>query len=159
MLRRPRYDVRGSCADMGHSTVSTPNTNVECDGLFETLSRWSTKHFSHVFGCPTSFKLAPPVTVVNINRLGNWLSLCRATSPAETSRRTRMVVSMLSHRVFLRTFAYQTVAAILLAFSASASQSDSVVFQPEPGEVFRPYDPRHSLAQQSFNHPVTCTYS
>ena len=74
--------------------------------------RSSTKHLCRVFGCPPGLRPSPPVIIANITRLGNHPLLCRTTAPAKKSRRLRLVVSMLSHRVFLSAFAYERVFAV-----------------------------------------------
>ena len=67
------------------------------------------EHLCQAFGCPPGLRPSPPVIVANITRLGNRPLLWRATAPAK-SRRLRMALSMLSYRVFLSAFAYETVA-------------------------------------------------
>ena len=62
-----------------------------------------------VLDCPPGLGPTPLVIVPNITRGGSRPSFCRVMAPAKKSRRLRMVVSMLSHRVLLRTFAYERV--------------------------------------------------
>ena len=71
--------------------------------------RSSTSHLRQVFDCPPSLGPTPPVIVSNITRLGNLLSVRRATVPAKKSRHSQMVVSTPSHRVLLSAFEYERV--------------------------------------------------
>ena len=84
-----------------HSAVSIPingRCNVHSSVARNTL-RPSTSHLRRVFACPPSLGPTPPVIVSNITRLGNHLSVWRATVPAKKSRHSRMVVLKPSHRV------------------------------------------------------------
>ena len=71
--------------------------------------RSSSRHVCQLFDCSPGLRPSPPVIFPSITRLGNRPSFCRATPPLKKSRRLRMAVSMLSHRVFLRAFAYEWV--------------------------------------------------
>ena len=73
------------------------------------ILRSPTRDSRHVFDCPPGPEPTPPVIFPNITQLGNRPLFCHATAPAKKSWRIRMVVSMLSHSVFLRDVAYERV--------------------------------------------------
>ena len=110
--RTGRYHLSAFLAATVHTSASTRKTNLDCsvDPLVaSTASRSSSRHLYQLFGCPPGPRPSPTVIFLSITRLGNRPTFCRATPPATKSRRLRMVVSMLSHRVFLRAFAYERV--------------------------------------------------
>ena len=103
---------------------------------------------------PPGLGSSPPVIIANITRLGERPAFCRATAPAKKSRRLRMVVSMLSHHVFLRAFAYEGVVWSVRCrrWKPHDSQEELMVRRSDPGEEKRAEGPRHTPVQQGLNH-------
>ena len=139
--RTPRYHLPAFFAPMGQSAVSAPNTNGECsvDPSVAPALRSSTRLLRQVFDCPPGLGPSPPVIVANITRLGIRPLFWYAMASAMESRRLRVIVSMLSHRV-----REGGVVGTLSALEAINSQEDLVVRHSELGKVFRTEGPSHT---------------
>ena len=105
----PRYHFPPFLATVGHSTVSTPNTegtlSVDPSVTRNTL-RSSTRHWSQFFSGQPGLGCSPPDTVPNITRRVNSSLCVRYMADANRRRRLRMVVSTLPHCAFLRALVY-----------------------------------------------------
>ena len=154
--RTPRYHMPAFLAAIVHTSASTPKNNTECSvdpSVASNALRSSSRHLCQLFGCPPGLRPCPQVIFPSITRLGDCPSLCRVTAPAK-NRRLQMVVSMVSHRVFLRACLRVRkggVVGTLSALETNDSQED-LVRRSEPSEVLRAEGPRHTPLEQSPNY-------
>ena len=105
----PRYHFPPFLAAVGHSSVSTPNTeegelSVHPSVARNTL-RLSTRYWARFFSGLPGPGFSPPAIVPNITRRVGRSWCVRCTPPAKRRRRL-LVVSTLSHCAFLRALAY-----------------------------------------------------
>ena len=103
----PRYHLPPFLAAVGHSTVSTQNTegtlSVDPSTAQNTL-RSSTRRWAQFFSGRPGPGFSPPDIVPNIIRRVSRSLCVRCTAPVNRRRRLRMVIS--AHCAFLRALAY-----------------------------------------------------
>ena len=114
----------------------------------------STRYQAHVFPLRPGPGLSPPAIVTNTTRRVSRSGFARCTTPANSRRRLRIVVSALSHRAFLRALAQDKRLPVRCSrWKPIIRTKKQAVPTVEHSEVLHAESPRHTPMQQRFHHP------